>query len=364
MKVRANFTKVFLLLSVIILELIGHVFFPQFLADDFYNTLQRDFANYRHFPNSGGRHRTWEFDYHIEINEDGYRDDIRLAELGPDDIIFLGDGITLGYGVDLSNSFVKIVPKLLVEKTGIRVNSLNTGMAGVGPLNYVRGYRKNLVKKPHRLVVFDYFAMNDFVGAGDIDHAFGPDTASKSKTGSGQTEPLWVTVRYQILSFFSQNSFIYGVFRTIKNTDNFVSRSLFGFGIGHDIYSHSRTKDRLADPEMLAVNCNFIERTARFVAGNGNDFVFVLFPRRDQVEDIKGFWHGQNDVLKPSDSISNLVECIKRKGVLAINLTPELRENFLALNEPLYFPYDGHLNVHGNRLAAEIIAEHISRFYR
>jgi lysophospholipase L1-like esterase len=101
---------------------------------------------------------------HLKINSYGFRDyEYALnKENKTFRIIALGDSFTFGWGVELNESYPKILEKMLNEmlapKTGIKYEVLNFGVPGYNALEKVVFFKKLGIKFNPDLIIFQYGA--------------------------------------------------------------------------------------------------------------------------------------------------------------------------------------------------------------
>lgn len=102
-------------------------------------------------PNSDGEFNRFEFSYPISINADGMRD-APIAEKRPDEfrVAVQGDSYVWGVGAADGERFTEVL-----EKLDPKINALNFGVSGYGPIQYLLQLDEVLKKKPdYVLVVF------------------------------------------------------------------------------------------------------------------------------------------------------------------------------------------------------------------
>lgn len=99
--------------------------------------------------------QTIEYQYQVYVNQFGFRDVSKLRKLpyAPIRIMTIGDSFTYGWGVEIDQSWPKILEKLLNEQ-GLKVEVDNLGKPGAGPKEYAEIAEKAIpVLKPDLVIV-------------------------------------------------------------------------------------------------------------------------------------------------------------------------------------------------------------------
>ncbi|HOZ46700.1 MAG TPA: GDSL-type esterase/lipase family protein [Candidatus Hydrogenedentes bacterium] len=125
-------------------------------------------TTYKQAPNARYTYANDSFSFDVRLNSDGFRD----SELPTKPfatgkrVVFLGDSMTFGWGVDAKHSFVRVAEDLLREADGEAAwEFINLGVEGTAPFDY----RDNLLAFGAQLepdmVVLCYYAGNDAVSS-------------------------------------------------------------------------------------------------------------------------------------------------------------------------------------------------------
>ncbi len=116
-------------------------------------------------PGSEESFETAEFSYTVSINQLGLRDrEIDPARRPECRIVAIGDSFTYGFGVNLEDTWVKVVEQRLRD-SGLDVEIINCGSPGAGPADYARFAKKIIpVLKPDLVLVC---LLQDDIGVGD-----------------------------------------------------------------------------------------------------------------------------------------------------------------------------------------------------
>ena len=87
-------------------------------------------------PNQTYRHKTPEYTVEIRTNSIGLRADQEFSKekpAGVKRIVVLGDSFGMGYGVNIEESSLGILERMLEERTGCEIEVLNFSVSGFGP---------------------------------------------------------------------------------------------------------------------------------------------------------------------------------------------------------------------------------------
>ncbi len=350
-------------------------------------------------PKSTCRSRTKEWDVQFKINSLGLRDyeyNKEKAE-GVYRILMLGDSFTEGYGVEMEETFPKLLEKELnskVEKGKFEV--INAGITGYSPtLEYLYFRNYGLELKPD-LVVLN-FSMTDFyddyifkdrllVGKEELEKIIDEAEPEKKELGV-QEKQIWAkgkafeeeipgfTIPASPLIPFIPSSFKWWLHRNFVFYDFLTSRfkkilqphlykdNLIKFTAGDpgsDQFAIIREKVKEEDYQLLLQNSQkmilqFRDLTVEKEIG----FLLVIIPYGHQVNDKewgKGrkLWHFEKGKVYSSRSVDDLVNFTQKEKIKAVNLLPAFQKAKRSFFSPsYYFSYDGHWNSRGHQLAAK-----------
>lgn len=109
-----------------------------------------------------------------------------------------------------------------------------------------------------------------------------------------------------------------------------------------------------------------LESMHKTASKHGAVFVFVYFPRREQVQArdwrrFYTFWHLDPDDFDLDLEASTLRAFCDEKGIPFVDTTPALRT--AGVHRNLYIAGDAHFNEHGQAAAAEAIFEFMQRYW-
>jgi hypothetical protein len=270
----------------------------------------------------------------VATNNRGFRrDEDTLTEKRGPRVLFAGDSHTDGL-VENAESFVTRLEELL-EQRGRSVECLNAGVGGTGPHHYLGTLRANLDLSPDVFVAMVY-AGNDFTDALFLADRF----TGRRPVGPPPEDyfpPLEAAMRRWHTSL-------------VGNSFNQAYR-----------YKALPEEEALALFEVVAV-CG---EMATLCEERGIAFAVTVIPTKPEVDRDDEETIGQ--VLEALDLVeadlevntrlrTGLVAALRRKGLTVIDPTARLQ----ASGTPLYWRKDHHLNVAGNALLAEVLAERLA----
>ena len=115
-------------------------------------------------PGSSYRHKSGDGTWQFRINQQGMRDDREFGydkPAGVKRIISLGDSFTIGYEVDVDQTFSAVLERQLTE-TGYEVQVINAGVSGFSNAEEALYLERELLKYDPDVVVLSFF-VNDLV---------------------------------------------------------------------------------------------------------------------------------------------------------------------------------------------------------
>lgn len=203
-----------LLFTLLFLELATRILMPQIAISPVLGKLD-PILGYTLKPNVTAIHKTTEFNTLVHINSRGYRsselDYLRNTgtQNGTKRILFLGDSMTYGWGVNAEERYTDI----LAEELGFEL--LNAGIPGYKMSNIDAYYETEGYKYNADIVVLAY---NLRTGAANINSAeYGVENGTLVK------KPLYVltlknkikkiVAQSSLYSYFSQHSYLFSLFR-------------------------------------------------------------------------------------------------------------------------------------------------------
>ena len=348
-------------------------------------------------PNSKARYQTPEFDYAVEINSIGLRD--REVEINKGDkyrILCFGDSWTLGWGVDIKNSWPKKLEDFLVNKGFDNIEVINCGQSG----QYTTVYKKQMERaipllKPDLVLVgvlqgenivrlyeeeFLHRAKTNKINIGYIiiylkdsfqafiEASFHNSLKIVKKIRSRNTIDIhqnWQSVALDTIS--NLNGFDKLRYQSIDNT----IKDMFETGnLSPGLINEIRLQEKLLianDPYNAATLCAINEMKKDFeqmkIICDKYDakLIFLNLPLPELT--------GHNvirtpalDILNNYASKNNRIDSIYKSVALHVNIPYfELTERFKKLSDKssYFFKYDGHPNENGYAEMAKGIGEYL-----
>jgi lysophospholipase L1-like esterase len=343
------------LIGVVLLELLVRMFAPQLL----YRYPKGLFVNdpvtgYRLAPGFSGPLTTVEFSTWLRVDMLGLRDSREFGPKAPGTrrILLLGDSFAMGYGVDESQTFARLVEDRLNVAAGrAEFTVLNSGVPGYDTRQEIDFLRDRGFAMEPDAVVLAFFIGNDVVDNADRDRRY---RVVDGYLTSGDPQPgvLPVGVR----SFLARNSHLYQFVSPIE-------RRIRGIPA-------AKTEDPLfrcgfeVDDASWGVTENLLAGLSKAVRDRGVPLFIVVIPDMVQVE--PELWaaasHGRRG-FDPSHPDRKLLAVADARAVPVLDLYPPLKA--APETETLYFPIDHHFTQTGNRVAADAIApflwEHLQK---
>lgn len=308
---------------------------------------------------------TDEFNVSININSLGYRD-YEFTTNKPEDtyrILAIGDSVTYGFGVEIDETYVKVLEKLLNEKGYRKYSVINAGWNSGDGLDteYLFLKREGLSLNPDMIIV-GFFMENDFREHrahiwesdkyGEIDKIkskkYYIDSNNRLRSigngaKSGIKEQLYKT--NVLLSFHSH---LYILFKnSFRNTLTVLYSGRPAPGIYSLGYSELVKQD-------IETTLDLILRMKNIAYENNISLVLVILPTREQVYDYK-IKDSENNLLnwtKPNDILK---EFGIKNDIMIIDILPKLRDYIKFNDTKIYFKIDPHWNKNGNYIVGKAL---------
>jgi len=299
-----------------------------------------------------------EFRVNVTINSLGMRDYERnIPKKGVKRILTLGDSFTYGYGVELNESYPKILEQELNKnQDGQKYIVLNAGYAsGYSPDTYYLYLKKEGLKLQPDIIMVGFTTNNDVV---DL---------FKNRVIEGNGSAKIVSDSYYVdeddrlrvpsynkqsgLNVFLSTHSHFFIF--IKNSIGEILQKQYGKNDVYKVEYDEGLKEKWGEVEKLLVKMN------KLAEENNAKLIVALIPRKAQVYDR--YWevykntHGDYEVdrTKPQKLLMNMCN---KTSIRCIDLLPAFKEE---AKEEFYFEKDGHWTKYGHRFAAEYLKEYI-----
>lgn len=311
--------------------------------------------------------------YHIRINSQGVRDR-RFDEHPPpgkERILFVGDSVTFGTGVERGGRFSDFVSRA----TAKHFDAVNAGVPGWGTDQELIWYELNGARLDADVVVLTFFMSNDILNNA-LDRLF-LGTAPKPRfrivdgdlVSPGRVVAPPRTLKWRFWHLARSSQLLVHFKRLIDSTRpqaNQPPRRAFPQGFGkdgpHEPYSHWTVFEKETAPEIeeaWRTTAALIERFARECRWNGAELYVFAMPLMEADDDWRtwllehsGVPHGDLDFAAPFARLRRICEAA---GVPLCYPLEEFRSE--APRRELFLRREGHPSMAGHALAARCILE-------
>lgn len=341
-------------------------------------------------PNSHARYRTTEFDYEVSINSLGLRDkEIQIEKMDKYRILCFGDSWTFGWGVNIENSWPKVLEQYLLKNEIKNIEVINCGAPG----QYTSIYKKYIQKivpilKPD-LVLVGVLQLDDLAQIYQNRYIIEHDYSDILKKYAIKVKSI--IIRYIKYSFknilFTPKTF------EVKSNWKKTSKSMMeGFNhlqkirfytLNDSVRSLFRSGD--LNPGLVNYYINFSDRTTIFNNPNHPATKFSIQEMNKDVAEMRdncykydtklifinlpnNYFTGHNVIRTPSDILNSYYETHNKidpiyRSVANTNNLPyiEITKHFIGLQNKsdYYFRYDGHPTEKGYEEIANYIGEQL-----
>lgn len=329
---------------------------------------------WRTVPNLSGLKRDLHGEFSVEIRSNSFgmrEDDVEIgAKPGVRRIAFFGDSYTEAHQVEQSNNFVERVERILNEKYGLNVQTLNFGTAGYGPdLCYRRYLAQGRAFSPDIVVLMDTLEGD----AHDVTLEAYPRWMKPSYDVDRDT---WLEAESPPAgprdslsdprdSRWYRKSHLYTLKRAAKVRLRAKLHDMFGRVGKQPLPIHWQMFDTTPSPyweRAWRTSERLMELFHGEVERDGHRFVAVLIPSRFEIhaedwESVKQR-HIVGDSIDLTLSRRRMLDITRRLNVETLDLYSRLLNEGKA--NRLYLKRDGHLNVAGHEVVADEIARYIA----
>jgi lysophospholipase L1-like esterase len=356
-------------------------------------------------PHTRVEYQTTEFHWTIETNDLGLRDrTFEWSRRGGSRVLAIGDSFTLGWGVGVGDSWVKVLERNL-RRAGQAVEVINAGKGGAGPAWYAEAAEAMVPVLRPDLVIVAVLQGDDLAQA--IPR---PSPGPPAPGPQGAPAPAWARTLEDVVGLISPNlqrrwrgdgtplarsssirvaweGDVAGRIARMSATerawldrlDPTVQRLFRGGNLNPGLVTlalvepdhfrmtlHPEEDKTRARMEAMVAQ---LERI-RVVAQRHRARVLVAvvpygaFVSRRQWEAIRKIGFQVEPGFLTSTAPDDLVrEAAERAGLAPVSLTPAFRD--VANDRPLYFEWDGHFNEAGHDLYADrltpLVAPYVAR---
>lgn len=256
-------------------------------------------------------------------------------------ILYLGDSVTFGYRLQShEQTFPYLIESILEDRLGFEVETVNAGVGGYSAWQEYAYLTTEGIKYEPDLIIVS-FVLND------VTEKFGLVRFG----GRGEGWQLQHAVSGDVERFLKQSSVVYLV-------SQLIARGRFGADVQLGAQRQERldVEDLAKDPDRpfvrraWSITLQELEEIYSFGEANDIPVMLVVFPFVFQFEDPDRLSMPQRVVTRHA----------LEHGVPAIDLLPQLADQLQAEVRPqdLFLDQD-HLTERGNRIVAQILADHL-----
>ena len=312
---------------------------------------------------------TDEFNVSISTNSLGYRDYEFTIEKPGDiyRILMVGDSTTYGFGVEIDETYIKILEKYLNKGGNKRYSVINAGFkSGRSPdTEYLFIKNEGISLNPDMIMV-GFFIGDDFNdykrniweldSEGDINRIISKETYIDSKNRlrniENGSENGIKEKAYRINVFLSFHSHLYVLF---KNTFRNILITLKNGKPEPGIYSLNYSERVERDIETTL---DLLLKMKKIAYEHDIKFVILIIPTKDQVYNYN-IKDKNNDLLNWTRPNNILTDFGERNNIEMIDILPYLREYVRYNKDMIYFKIDPHWNKNGNYVVGRSLYEEI-----
>jgi hypothetical protein len=315
----------------------------------------------------------------VKINSRGLRDREYTYEK-PEKvyrILVLGDSFTQAIQVPLEATFHKQLETLLNQQNRVvSYEVINAGVGNWGTGQELLFFRHEGYKYSPNLVMLVFFVGNDVLdnsvtlSSAQLEHRpfFSYRYANNSLGPVMYADKTREENAISLTKAVLRNSRVYWLARNRLMRLPAVSKFLVEQGIMtnlSDSYSIHLSDYSPELEEGWAVTLALIKQLRDEVEAQDANLVVVIIPSIAQVDE--DMWELVRDTYLPAGAEANpdkpdtiLLNFLEEEGSSYLHLLPHFREQPTQLRERLYFRHDGHWDVAGHRLTAQLIYDHLT----
>ncbi len=269
------------------------------------------------------------------------------------DIVVLGDGMTLGYGVEAAQTW----PALVAQAIGPN-QLLNLAMINAGPLQYARAYELFGTARHPKVVLVGLSLTDDFQDALLFErwqHA-GLGDNYRVWRASGSVTGRWGNPLSAMPALLARHSILYQMVRVSLLLER-TSSQLIWFPGGQYIQMWPQRLDTilsLAQPGQreFALVCEALAYLQVIARAYETQVVVVCLPSKE------GIYLPVHGTI-PVDSGRPLREALQQRGIATLDLAPLLRQES-AKGQALFYPASRYFNEQGQALIARHVLQHLT----
>lgn len=304
-----------------------------------------------------------EFKVNVTINSLGMRDyEHKITKNDAKRILVLGDSFTYGYGVELDETYSKVLELELNNDAKRQYEVLNAGYAsGYSPDTYLLYLKKEGIEFRPDIVIVGFTIGNDItdlfknrviedkesIRIVSEDYYVDEDNRLRKPSYYKKSGPIAFLNSNSHFFIFAKNNFV-----SIRGgVDKFFQKQSKNNDV-YDVEYDEELKGKWDEVEKI-----FAEMIA-LAEGNSAKLIVVLIPRKIQVydenwEDYSTHSSYEVDRTKPQKLFMGICA---RNSIECIDLYPAFKKE---AKEEFYFKKDGHWTKEGHEFAAKRIKEEL-----
>lgn len=336
-------------------------------------------------PDSSCRVKTDEYNVEYKINRYGLRDVNIPYEKTKSikRILVLGDSFTFGIGVSLDQTFPKQLEKMLNERyQDNEFQVINSGVGGYSPVHEFLYLKTEGIKYQPDIVIIGLH-MNDFIEErASLKHA--------KRDEKGEIVAIQISQKHlfpeAVEDFLKKNSFTYNVFlqneeRLLKLKGKIIARLTFQQvpeyskeatdfkpgDIEKDLFVITREIPESDFNKLFSPVAERLNQMSQFLNQRKIPMVIIVIPSAHQISSTQ--WTTGRITLKlseetyPTKIFEQLNQLTSENKIPFLDLTRDLQA-YLAngKNPDLYYDYDGHFTVEGQKVTADSIFKFLETY--
>ena len=343
-------------------------------------------------PNSTCKYKNSEFNIDYKINSQGLRDYDHTVKKPPDTfrILLLGDSFAEGYGLEINKSFGKIIESRLSKIAGQKIEVINAGLSGRGLLTeylYLRFFgihyepdltilvfnmtdfletfqeHELLTEKGKQFLKNDNFISSPHLGLTNELFRL-EDLGTNQQTNLTKEENIDPLNILRKIILITKN-------KTLSHFGNYkqllaIPENQFG-NIRIDPFALTRNFDIQEYEQASLEPKNDILRFQKLLHTNNSKFLMLLVPNGHMVNgkqwEVGRFvtWGFEKDKVYDNQAFLMMRVFMKSRNIDTVDLTPLLKVK--STNKKLFFDFDGHLNIEGNKTVGEFMSSFLQANY-
>ena len=351
-----------IIIGLVMIEVLLRIFLPQNL-----NISQIDEERvYKHEPNIESVLKRQEFLTHVKINSLGLRDREYAFQkpANTERIAVVGDSFVFGYGVELNETFVKLLENKLNKQSNKTFEVMNFGTSAYGTEQEYLTIKNDVVLYSPDVIILVFFS-------NDLKDNMKFNLFSVKNNTLIQNPPQKITAILKIRNFISWHSHLYAlIYRSVIDNQNLRNLLIKAKLLNPPYKEPSTDFDSLiyqnsynADFEYSMNKTILLLNKIKETSNNHNlRFILLLAPSKEQVDDTEMKKYISKMNINTSELNATLVQdtikiSLRKSNITIWDLSEQFMEN--SINNTFYYDTDPHWNKKGHELAANIIYENL-----